>query len=160
MRFAVLVLPLAVQGLSFAGAPKKEKEAKDVKTSPTYDKGAFKDDWHTEWKNGDFPSWKETYPKAALKYEDRQSDGEISLLSADPKKKEKAETKVAPKYDKDAFKSDWHTEWKNGDFPSWKETYPKAALPYEDRQSDGKISLLSADPKKKAETKVAPKYDK
>jgi len=54
-----------------------------------------------------------------------------------------------PKYDKKQFKKDWRSEWKNGDFPSWKETYPKAALKFEDRQSDGKIGnfLLEAAPK-------------
>lgn len=44
-----------------------------------------------------------------------------------------------PEYDKKGYKKDWRTEWEHGDFPGWKKTYPKAALPYEDRQSDGKI---------------------
>merc|ERR1712070_646021 len=130
--------------ISLLSADPKKKKA-ETKVAPKYDKDAFKSDWHTEWKNGDFPSWKETYPAAALPYEDRQSDGKISLLHRllhrdEPEKKEKKEEEEGLKFDEKAFKKDWHTEWKNGDFPSWKETYPAAALPYEDRQSDGKIS--------------------
>jgi len=61
-----------------------------------------------------------------------------------------------PKYDKKQFKKDWRSEWKNGDFPSWKETYPKAALKFEDRQSDGKIGnfLLQAAPNDATEAEV------
>merc|ERR1712072_731395 len=91
----------------------------------------------------------------ALPYEDRQSDGKVSLLQAEPEKEEA----TGPEYDENAFKKDWHKEWKNGDFPSWKETYPKAALPYEDRQSDGKISLLQAEPEKKDEKKEVVKKE-
>jgi len=47
---------------------------------------------------------------------------------------------TGPEYDNKGYKKDWHKEWKQGDVPSWKETYPKEALPYEDSQSDGKIS--------------------
>merc|ERR1719329_1935768 len=59
--------------------------------------------------------------------EDEDEDEEnleasVVMAATDPKKK-KAETKSAPTYDKKAFKKDWHTEWKNGDFPGWKEPY-------------------------------------
>merc|ERR1719456_1187045 len=135
--------------------PEKKDEKKEEAKGPSYKNGAFKKDWRKEWKNGDFPSWKETYPKAALPYEDRQSDGKISFLEAEPKKEDEG-SDAGPKYDKDAFKKDWHKEWKNGDVPSWKETYPKAALPYEDRQSDGKPGFLQAEPEK---TEDGPKFD-
>merc|ERR1719183_2822051 len=43
------------------------------------------------------------------------------------------------------FESDWHKEWKHGDYPSYKETYSKDTFPgrkavvaAEDVQSDGK----------------------
>jgi len=153
----VLLLPAVVQGLVISAPPEKEEKDQE-KAGPSYNDKAFEKDWHKEWKNGDFPSWKETYPKAALPYEDRQSDGNIgNFLQAEPEKKKDA---AGPTYDKDAFKKDWHKEWKNGDVPSWKETYPKAALPYEDRQSDGKIgNLLQAEPEKKKDA-AGPTYDK
>merc|ERR1719456_1857372 len=40
-------------------------------------------------------------------------------------------------HDLDAFKEDWHTEWRNGNYPGYKHTNPDA-LPFEDGQSDGK----------------------
>jgi len=131
-------------------APRDEEEDKEEAKAPVggpkYDKKAFKKDWHNEWETGHFPSWKETYPKAALKFEDRQSDGKIGnfLQKAKPEKEEAPKVTAAAspaviKYNKKAYSKDWHNEWKDGDLPSWKETYPKAALPYEDRQSDGKI---------------------
>merc|ERR1719166_375635 len=31
--------------------------------------------------------------------------------------------KVAdPKFDKEGYKKDWHEEWRQGDYPNWKET--------------------------------------
>merc|ERR1740117_1727271 len=78
------------------------------------------------------------------------------VLHADPAKVDKkedakkAEAAPGPKYDDKAFAEAWGTEWKHGDVPSWKETYPKSALKYEDRQSDGKrskASFLQAEPK-------------
>jgi len=82
-----------------------------------------------------------------LPYEDRQSDGKkgnFVQVHADPKeakkeqKPEEAKKTPGPVYDDKAFAKAWGREWKQGEVPSWKETYPKAALPYEDRQSDGK----------------------
>jgi len=68
----------------------------------------------------------------------------VKKVAKDEKKEVKKVAKVEKKedeikYEKKKFAKDWHNEWKHGKFPSWKETYPKAALPYEDRQSDGKI---------------------
>jgi len=135
--------------------PEKTEEQKED-ASPEFDKDAVEKDWRNEWKNGDVPSWKETYPKAALPYEDRQSDGKPSLLQAEPDTAEKQKEDASPKFDKDDVEKDWRNEWKNGDVPSWKETYPKAALPYEDRQSDGKPGFLQAEPEK---TEDGPKFD-
>jgi len=42
-------------------------------------------------------------------------------------------------YSKKGYSEEWGTEWANGDYPHWKEIIPEAA-PFEDRQSDGKIS--------------------
>lgn len=44
-----------------------------------------------------------------------------------------------PQYDHDGFGTDWHEEWKNGDYPGYKITNPEA-VKWEDRQSDGKQS--------------------
>merc|ERR1719443_2529276 len=77
----------------------------------------FKEDWHNEWKNGDFPSWKKVIKVDGIeKFEDRQSDGKPGFLQAAA-----APAPAGPEiqYSKD-FKDDWHNEWKNGDFPSWK----------------------------------------
>merc|ERR1740117_1411251 len=67
---------------------KKEDEMEEAPVEPVrmeYSKD-FKEDWHNEWEHGDFPSWKTTYPKAALKFEDRQSDGIIgNFLQVEPK---------------------------------------------------------------------------
>merc|ERR1719486_1651430 len=136
MRFAaVFLIPIAVQGLLLTADPKKEDDK-----GPKVDEKAYKKEWRKEWDNGDFPSWKETYPKEALQYEDRQSDGKIgNFLQAEPKKKDEEK---GPKVDEKAYKKEWRKEWSNGDFPSRKETYPKAALQYEDRQSDGKIGTF------------------
>merc|ERR1719316_274770 len=48
-------------------------------------------------------------------------------------------------YDDKAFDKDWHSEWKHGDFPSYKKTYSEDTFPgraavvaAEDTQSDGK----------------------
>merc|ERR1719235_924772 len=41
----------------------------------------FKDDWHKEWKNGDFSSWKKVIKVDGIeKFEDRQSDGKASKV--------------------------------------------------------------------------------
>jgi len=63
-----------------------------------------------------------------------------------PKKESGKEAKVPEiQYDNKEFGKDWHKEWKNGDFPSYKETYSKDTFPgrkavvaAEDIQSDGK----------------------
>merc|ERR1719199_779026 len=76
--------------------------------------------------------------------QDANNKTDAALVQAAPVKKAVKKTakdadKAPTKIDKAAYKKDWHTEWKQGKVPSWKETYPKAALPFEDRQSDGKI---------------------
>merc|ERR1719265_2622262 len=47
-----------------------------------YEDKKFEEDWHNEWKNGNFPGYKKTYSKdtfpgrdAVVAKEDRQSDG-------------------------------------------------------------------------------------
>merc|ERR550514_1475285 len=48
------------------------------------------------------------------------------------------------RYDMEAFKEEWHAEWRNGNYPGYKHTNPEAK-PFEDSQSDGKPgSLLRA----------------
>merc|ERR1719267_380202 len=43
----------------------------------------FEDDWHKEWKHGDFPSWKKVIKVDGIeKFEDRQSDGKPGFLQA------------------------------------------------------------------------------
>merc|ERR1719498_967069 len=45
-----------------------------------YSKG-FEDDWHKEWKHGDYPSWKKVIKVDGIeKFEDRQSDGKPGFL--------------------------------------------------------------------------------
>merc|ERR1740117_884868 len=45
----------------------------------------FEDDWHKEWKHGDFPSWKKVIKVDGVeKFEDRQSDGKPGFLQAAP----------------------------------------------------------------------------
>merc|ERR1719378_1181626 len=39
-------------------------------------------------------------------------------------------------YNHDGFTEDWQTEWRRGDFPTWKDMHPKIK-PFEERQSDG-----------------------
>merc|ERR1719343_927037 len=39
-------------------------------------------------------------------------------------------------YNHDGFTEDWHTEWRQGDFPTWKDMHPKIKG-WEERQSDG-----------------------
>jgi len=73
-------------------APKKAAKAKEATTKAAskdakvpeiqYDDKKFGKDWHKEWKNGDFPSYKKTYSKdtfpgrkAVVAAEDVQSDG-------------------------------------------------------------------------------------
>merc|ERR1719247_1992624 len=72
-----------------------------------------------------------------------------AFLEKPKAEKPKAAAPAAPKiqYDDNKFKQDWHSEWKNGDFPSYKKTYSKNTFPgrdavvaAEDAQSDGKIS--------------------
>merc|ERR1719389_502520 len=51
----------------------------------------------------------------------------------------------AGKYDLEAFKTEWHTEWRHGDFPDYKETHTDTwqfnpAQKWEDSQSDQKPS--------------------
>merc|ERR1719460_1964265 len=49
-------------------------------------------------------------------------------------------------YSKD-FKEDWHNEWRNGDYPSWKKVIKVDGIEgWEDRQSDGKPGFLQAAP--------------
>jgi len=134
---AGLSLAAVAQGLASSAAPVIKADKAPIKV----DKAAYTKEWHKEWKQGEVPSWKETYPKAALAYEDRQSDGKIgTFLQAKPKavKADKAPIKI----DKAAYTKEWHKEWKQGEVPSWKETYPKEALAYEDGQSDGKIGTF------------------
>merc|ERR1719199_241326 len=85
MRLIVggLSLAAAAQGLASSAAPAVAPVKAD-KAPTKIDKAAYSKEWHTEWKQGKVPSWKETYPKAALAYEDRQSDGKIgTFLQAD-----------------------------------------------------------------------------
>jgi len=69
-------------------APKKAAKAKEAASKDAkvpeiqYDDKKFGKDWHKEWKNGDFPSYKKTYSKdtfpgrkAVVAAEDVQSDG-------------------------------------------------------------------------------------
>eukprot|EP00747_Dinoflagellata_sp_TGD_P182655 gnl/TRDRNA2_/TRDRNA2_36994_c0_seq1.p1 gnl/TRDRNA2_/TRDRNA2_36994_c0~~gnl/TRDRNA2_/TRDRNA2_36994_c0_seq1.p1 ORF type:complete len:172 (+),score=45.73 gnl/TRDRNA2_/TRDRNA2_36994_c0_seq1:62-577(+) len=60
-------------------APESAKEPAS-KGKQTYDHAGYTDDWHEEWRHGDFPSYKQTYGNAehAQKYEDYQSDGKAS----------------------------------------------------------------------------------
>merc|ERR1711865_1248319 len=98
---AVLLCVAAVQGMVLRADPAKDDKKEDAKKTeaapgPKYDDKAFAEAWGTEWKHGDVPSWKETYPKDTLKYEDHQSDGKRdSFLQQEPKeaKADEAEDK-------------------------------------------------------------------
>merc|ERR1719440_2070200 len=107
----------------------------------------FEDDWHKEWKHGDFPSWKKVIKVDGIEgWEDRQSDGKPGLLQASaapaPAAAGAPGAPGAPggpeiQYSK-GFEDDWHNEWKHGDFPSWKKVIKVPGVEkFEDRQSDG-----------------------
>merc|ERR1711865_463918 len=85
--------------------------------------------------------------------EEADAQKEEETNEVEEEKKEEEEAPVEPvrmEYSKD-FKEDWHNEWEHGDFPSWKTTYPKAALKFEDRQSDGIIgNFLQVEPEETA----------
>mmetsp|Transcript_63217 Transcript_63217/g.99878 ORF Transcript_63217/g.99878 Transcript_63217/m.99878 type:complete len:108 (+) Transcript_63217:76-399(+) len=85
--FALLLSVAATASLrSAVSAPEGGQEIK-------YDEKQFKESWHNEWRQGDFPSYKETYSKdtfpgraAVVAAEDDQSDGkpgEAGLKGAD-----------------------------------------------------------------------------
>merc|ERR1719183_2109217 len=114
----------------------------------------FEDDWHKEWKHGDFPSWKKVITVDGIdKFEDRQSDGKPGFLqnSAAPAAAAKGSPAASPapgpaepelQFSKE-FEEDWHNEWKHGDFPSWKKVIQVDGIEkWEDRQSDGKPGFL------------------
>jgi len=131
----------------------------------TYDKEAFGKDWGSEWDRGNFPSYEKTHRKTYYDpkdYEDSQSDGkpsagltgphvgaylstplpqEAALVERSASKPEEAAAPApgAVKYDDKAFKDAWGSEWKNGDFPSYRITNEKAKK-FMDSQSDGKPS--------------------
>lgn len=135
-----------------AAAPAPAGPAAAPVPRPQYDHDGFGTDWHEEWKNGDYPGYKITNPEA-VKWEDRQSDGKQSppgglfaqrarrgLAAAPAPPAAPAAAPVPrPQYDHDGFGTDWHEEWKNGDYPGYKITNPEA-VKWEDRQSDGKQS--------------------
>mmetsp|Transcript_52695 Transcript_52695/g.83623 ORF Transcript_52695/g.83623 Transcript_52695/m.83623 type:complete len:221 (+) Transcript_52695:52-714(+) len=106
----------------------------------------YEKDWHNEWRKGDFPSWKKVIKVDGIeKWEDSQSDGKPGFLQGEPAK----ESASASSEDKDLhyankeFKKDWHTEWRNGDYPSWKDEIKVDGIEkFEDRQSDGKPGFL------------------
>merc|ERR1719247_3334522 len=91
MRTATFILvalfSTSIANSAFLEKPKAEKPKAAAPAAPKiqYDDGKFKQDWHSEWKNGDFPSYKKTYSKntfpgreAVVAAEDAQSDGKIS----------------------------------------------------------------------------------
>eukprot|EP00747_Dinoflagellata_sp_TGD_P025817 gnl/TRDRNA2_/TRDRNA2_131510_c1_seq1.p2 gnl/TRDRNA2_/TRDRNA2_131510_c1~~gnl/TRDRNA2_/TRDRNA2_131510_c1_seq1.p2 ORF type:complete len:139 (+),score=25.57 gnl/TRDRNA2_/TRDRNA2_131510_c1_seq1:85-501(+) len=45
-----------------------------------YDEAGYSEEWHTEWRHGDYPDYKDTHTRADLvkKYEDYQSDQKAS----------------------------------------------------------------------------------
>merc|ERR1719453_526574 len=49
---------------------------------------------------------------------------------ADEKDDEKEAKPPQIKFDAKEFEKDWHTEWKHGDFPSYKETYSIRYIPW------------------------------
>merc|ERR1719453_205073 len=141
-----------------AAEEKKEPEADtDAGSAPaaaeiSHDHDQYKKDWHTEWKNGDFPSWKKVIKVDGIEgWEDRQSDGKPGLLQASaapaPAAAGAPGAPGAPggpeiQYSK-GFEDDWHNEWKHGDFPSWKKVIKVDGIEgWEDRQSDGVPGLL------------------
>merc|ERR1719272_1568185 len=78
------------------------------------------------------------------KNEDEEKADDDEEEEKDDEEKEKPAPKI--KFDEKKFAKDWHTEWKHGDFPSYKETYSKDTYPgrkaivaAEDAQSDGKV---------------------
>eukprot|EP00403_Amphidinium_massartii_P026209 CAMPEP_0178403670 /NCGR_PEP_ID=MMETSP0689_2-20121128/17490_1 /TAXON_ID=160604 /ORGANISM="Amphidinium massartii, Strain CS-259" /LENGTH=810 /DNA_ID=CAMNT_0020024635 /DNA_START=87 /DNA_END=2519 /DNA_ORIENTATION=+ len=105
---------------------------------PKFDKEAVEEDWHTEWRQGNPPSYEEIMKN---KKESPQPEADVS--DVDPKVPKEDGEHV---FDKGGFKDDWHSEWRQGDFPSYKETYEngEAASQYEDRQSDGKPSAVGS----------------
>merc|ERR1719284_1278301 len=86
----------------------------------------FQEDWHNEWRHGDFPSWKKVIKVDGIEgWEDRQSDGKPGFLqaaapAASPAGSPAGEADMT--YPEEEWKKDWHKEWKKGDFPTWKET--------------------------------------
>lgn len=60
-----------------AGMEPGEKSSND---KITYHKKAYTEEWGEEWRQGNYPSWRDTHTHAKdiLKYEDRQSDGKPS----------------------------------------------------------------------------------
>jgi len=130
----------------------------------TYDKEAFGKDWGSEWDRGNFPSYEKTHRKTYYDpkdYEDSQSDGKPSAGLTGPNvgaylstplpqaalvergaggpEEAAAPAPGAVKYDDKAFKDAWGSEWKNGNFPSYRITNEKAKK-FMDSQSDGKPS--------------------
>jgi len=109
-----------------------------VAKDPEYDHDGFKEDWHSEWRQGNYPTHEEI-----MKNKKDSPEPAMSPADVDPK----VPTKDGePAYVMDGFKDDWNKEWRSGDFPSYKETYEngKAAAQYEDRQSDGKPSAVAS----------------
>jgi len=109
-----------------------------VARDPEYDHDGFKEDWHSEWRQGDYPTHEEI-----MKNKKDSPEPAMSPTGVDPK----VPTKDGePAYAMGGFKDDWNKEWRSGDFPSYKETYEngKAAAQYEDRQSDGKPSPVAS----------------
>merc|ERR1719316_2437581 len=118
-------LALGVQAIFLGGAPAPAAAgAPGAPGAPggpeiQYSK-AFEDDWHNEWKHGDFPSWKKVIKVDGIeKFEDRQSDGVPgAFLQAAAPAPAAAGAPGAPgapggpeiEYSKD-FEDDWHKEW-------------------------------------------------
>merc|ERR1719265_2412143 len=82
---------------------------------------------------------------------------QTALLAHKSVKEDPAPVAVGkPTYDLDGFKTEWHKEWRHGDFPDWKteKNYANYYVDkgFEDKQSDQKATpvygnMKFADPK-------------
>merc|ERR1719217_353596 len=70
------------EGVALKAAMGQQKEGAGY-PSQEYHHEQFKKEWHEEWKNGDYPGWKITNPKAAA-FEDYQSDGRSNKIPHAP----------------------------------------------------------------------------
>merc|ERR1719454_1591792 len=73
-------------------------------------------------------------------FEDKQSDGKPGSFLQAPASPAPAGAPgpaTPSRFNLEGFKGEWREEWRNGNYPGYKHTNPDA-IPFEDRQSDGK----------------------